>query len=294
MSITVTTVDGDVTLKEITDSYEEGIGGGGPWIREEYYCEDWDARYAVANAIMGVTTATVISDTISRSAPLQCPQSPNLWALDVGPIRGFGGFEINDGRPSYPAGAIIPVSFGRSPIPFEGADNTADPNNLHTPDGQAYPFCRFDLDTGTETYTIQGTEYMWYHASDASFRKKCGVDLLASVGVSTIVCTIMQVPFLPFARLITMKRQVNNATFLGHAAGYVLYENSRSSRTINSDGTYTQDLTLIFKVREFPWGTYLHPTPGVGFVKITTDGTSSGAGVHTAGDLTTLLYGVTL
>lgn len=299
MAITLATAVGNVTLKEMIDDYEKGIASQGPWIRKSYFLDDYGQANAAANALMGIAFSVGgITGTVNRSAPHQCPESTNLWALDVGPIRGFGAAAINAGTPTYPGGAIIPVTYGVSPVPFSGAaggENTADPYNMHTPDGQSYPFCRFDLDTGTETYSIPHTSFKWVDDATPANRLPTALDLTSSIGVSSIVCTIMQIPFLPFSRLITMKRMVNNATFLGFAAGYVLYENSRSSRTINSDGTYTQDLTLTFKVREVPWGTYLHPTPGTGFVAISHNGLSSSTQKpFTRGDLTPLLYGVTL
>jgi hypothetical protein len=298
MAITLPTSVGPVVLKEMFDDYEKGIGGQGPWIRKSYYINDYAKANAVANALLGITFSIGgINGTINRSAPHRCPESPNLWAMDVGPIRGFGAASINGGTPTYPGGATIGVTYGVSPVPFDGASggvNTGDPYNLMTPDNAAYPFMRFDLDTGTETYSIPDAKFLWVDDVTPANRLQTALDLTASVGVSTIVCTIMQIPFLPFYRLITMKRMVNNANFMGFAAGYVLYENSRSSRTVNSDGTYSQDLVLTFKVREFPWGTYAHPSKNLTFVAISHNGLSTGNGVYTRGDLTPLLYGVSL
>lgn len=299
MAITLATSVGTVTLKEMFDDYEKGLGGQGPWIRKSYFLDDYGQADATANALMGINFAVGgISGTINRSAPHRCPESDNLWALDVGPIRGFGAATIDGGSPTYPGGAIIPVTYGVSPVPFTGAEggvNTVDPYNYMTPDGQSYPFCRFDLDTGTETLSIPGTTYKWIDDATPANRLSCGQELSTSIGVSTIVCTIMSVPFIPFQRLILMKRRVNNATFFGFGAGYVLYENSRSTRTINSDGTWTQDLVLTFKVREYAWGTFLHPTPGKDFVGISHDGTSGSTHQpFTRDTLPQLLYGVTL
>lgn len=302
MAITIDTASGSVTLKEMYENYDKGIANGGPTIRKQYLC-DWDKGDSVANALMGITTNVGgLTGTILRQAPHHCPESPGLWAMDVGPIHGLGETSITGGRPTYQY-AIVPVTYGSPAINFGAAPgagggaiagNTADPYNLQTPDQQSYPFCKFDLETGTETYTLPETAYKWVDDSTPANRLPTSIQLNSEIGVSSIVCTIFSVPFLPFLRLITLKKRVNNATFFGFGAGYVLYENARSSRTWNSDGSMVQDLILNFKVREYPWNTFLHPTPGRGFIAISDDGLSTGNKPLKSDDLRPLIYGVSL
>ena len=59
-----------------------------------------------------------------------------------------------------------------------------------------------------------------------------------------------RVPYLPAAQIVTaMQNPLNNTTFLGVAAGHLLFAGCDNQMNAASDGTYTQSLTYVFDYR---------------------------------------------
>ena len=85
MSITVAVIEAE----ELLDGFDKGIDRG-PVVRKRYMVP-WADSDDFANAIMGITQAVGgTPGSIMRTYGHQCPESPNLTALAVGPIEGAG------------------------------------------------------------------------------------------------------------------------------------------------------------------------------------------------------------
>ena len=62
--------------------------------------------------------------------------------------------------------------------------------------------------------------------------------------------TLHRVPFINAAVYINAgKNPINNATFLGVPAGYLLFNGADTQMQASTDGTYTQEITLDYTAR---------------------------------------------
>lgn len=292
MSITISTSAGDVTADELFDGYSKGIAGG-PRV-EKKYLVPWDVSDAFANAIMGIENAVGnVAGTIYRTFGHQCPESPNLTALSVGPIEGCGVPIVDDGRPKW-EWAVVPVVYGVAVASFgTGGAGDPDPYNLFTPDGQAYPFCSFKITAASETLAARGGSLMY---AEGPLVMKPVQDSLVSVRLrtATIVCDVHRVPWLPTDAMLDLVNLVNDATFFGRPAGTIMYENGDSSREPSSEGVMATDIRLVFQYREKGWNSAPLPNDVTSFYRVSHDGTLTGRPPHALADLRPLLFGVTL
>jgi hypothetical protein len=173
-------------------------------------------------------------------------------------------------------------------------DNTADPFNQNTPDGQSYPFCSFRFSGGTEILVVPGKSYIFTGGPGAGTRKVEDSKFGIRIGVATIQATLHFVPFLPFQKLVTLRGKVNNATFLGCFAEQILFDEINSDETINTDGTRTQSLDYTFRYREPGWNVSMDYKDNNTFHGISSDGTSGGKVPYTPVDLRPLFFGCSL
>jgi hypothetical protein len=297
MSITITTAVGPVTAVEMFDGFRKGIDGqGGPQITKKYLV-DWSQSDAFLNALMGVSSVSGgVNGTIFRVSPHRCPESANLWCLSC-EAEGEGRPVINDGRPTW-SHAVVTAIYGVQPWGQLNNDNTADPQNLMTPDQQAYPFCTFKFQGGVEMLAVPGGGYKFAAGPNVG-GKVADSKILIRIGVASIVATVHFVPFLPFNSICSLRGKVNFATFLGQQRGTILFDEINSNQVINMDGTWTQDLEYTFRYRQVGWNTASDSgtasgTDPTNFYLITHDGTTGGHPPYSEADLRPLFFGCSL
>lgn len=291
MSITLA----GIAAEELYDGYSKGIPGGPPRVDKKYMVP-WADGNAFANALMGISNTSVagVAGTIFRTFGHQCPESPNLTVLSVGPIEGAGVPTVDDGRPAWEF-AIVPVVYGVSPIAFgSGGGGDPDPYNLFTPDGQAYEFCSFDIDYSSEAITIPKTAMK--RAEGPSGVINTTIDMLWTVRVATAVvaCTVHRVPWLPTDALLGLQQRINDATFMGRGAGTMLFDGAKTRIAYSSDGVRTVDIVEVFKYREKGWNKVPRPDDVTQWDLVTHNGDPAGRTLYEAADLRPLIFGVTL
>ncbi len=293
MAITITTPTGDITAKELIDGFSKGISPGGPVV-EKKYLVPWDQSDAFANAISGLTYGVGgVAGTIIRQAPHQCPESTNLYCLSVGPIEGWGAPTIDGGRPRYEQ-AIVPVHYGVPTFQLGGSLNTIDPYNQMNFSDDVYPYASQSIDYDSESYT---TKHEWKYAAGGSGVAGTPItdgNLTIDVPVATMAITLHRVPFMPKKDVFGLLKCVNSTGFLDEPAGTVLFHSLRTNLVLNSDGTSTLDLDLVFRWRRPGWNVIPHPTDGSTWIPFTHDGTSGGRKAYALRDLRAVLYGLSL
>jgi hypothetical protein len=296
MSLTVQTEVGPVVLKELYDGFQKGISGGGPWIREKYLCPDWSLADKVCNAALGLTYGVGgINGTIIRQAPIFHPASTNLFCMDVGPVEGFGSPIVNGGNVRYEQ-AIIPMSFGVPMFQLGGSLNTIDPYNNLNFTQDIYPFCTQSIDYDSEEYTMEG---YWRYASSApsavAGKIITGSHTTISLPVAAMTITVHRVPYWPGPLLFTLLKKVNLYQFFGQPTGTVLFDKVRTNRVVNSDGTQTLDVEMVFRWRRVPWYTVPDPSAPDNWITFSSDGSTLATKLaYEPKDLRPLVMGVDL
>jgi hypothetical protein len=281
MAITISTVDGAVELIEGAVDYEKSLPRDGPLIQRKFLCP-WAHSNAAANAIMGISSYT--GATIFRQLPLQCPESPNLYAAAVGVIEGYGAFALNDTTPTWEY-AVLPVTF--APLPYDpGADTQ------HSPDGQAYPFCSFSVKGTSQFYEMPDTSFLWAADAPAGLAgKPIGSKMGVHLPQLALQVKLHAVPFFPWLQFADLLGKVNDATFMGMDPELMLFEDYDTQMELQSDGTKTQEVTLNFSYRPKAWNTAPDPTDGATWHPIEGPG---GEKPYELANLKPLILGVTL
>ena len=231
--------------------FAKGIDQNGPFYRVEYDIGNWSDTDAFINALLGAATVTGgPGGTVVRISPHQHPLSPNLYCQSAEVVEGVGKPLTNvNGYPSYAEGAIIRAEY-RAPR----YDIVSNPNNSFDPSPTSpITYATQELDFGTETYTIANNQYLF--SSGPEVGKLLGIPARIQIPLTTMVLTFERLPYIPMVAARAKRGRVNSSTFLGAAAGLVLFEGCRSSRSFNTDGSIVQSIQMVFKERDAanPW-----------------------------------------
>jgi hypothetical protein len=229
--------------------FEKGIDANGPYYMVEYLLSAYSETDTFINALLGKTTlAGGSGGTINSFSPHQHPLSPNLYCQAAKVVDGLGGPSLNaDGYPYYAGGALIRAEY--RPLQW---DAIAQPEQSFDP-ATPIVWATQELDFGVEIMTVQNATYTF--SSGPQSGQTSGIPVAIKVPVTTMILTYEKLPYLPMAAARSLRYRVNSSTFLGSAAGLVLFEGCRTSRQFNSDGSVAQKVQLVFKERDgaYPW-----------------------------------------
>lgn len=233
MSITI----GGVSVEEMRDGFEENVSERGPGGTKKFLCA-WSGRYAVANALLGFSTGTGSGGPVVTVPPMSWPESPNMYVREI-KIEGKGKATQGAAQIQFTQ-AVITANYGASsgwsPLPLP---------NMSIDPSMPFTYATQEIDFGREMITIEKSAVVLANGHKLK-------DLPYAVPLPHAVLTIQlqRVPFLPAqAILVAMGKPLNNATFLGVQPGYLMFDGCKSHMEAMSDGSYSQNLTLVFKVR---------------------------------------------
>jgi hypothetical protein len=252
------------------DKMVKGVDGQGPYYQVSYYFTDWANSDQVANELMGYSSR--VGDVTVRHPPHQHPLSTNLLCDDV-QIEPVGRPTLNTvGLPSYTGGFLAHATY-RSP-PFNGYE-AQDPEKQHQIDPTAAPilYCTQELDFDSEELLYEGRSYVWDSDATGNYNgsplagQSTHLPIKVPVGITTMTLTYHELPYMPMATVRSLRNKVNSATFLGVAAGKLLFLGAKSTREVNRNGDIAQRVTLVFKERDYDWRSFLQPNL-IGFAKI--------------------------
>lgn len=237
------TINGVTCQEMVGDYHEEYDIQAGPSAQKKFLCP-WASRFVVAHGFLGLSSVSAPGSLITLLAPLAFPElsaeSSNtlasMYARNVS-IQGVGLPFQGTSNIAFPQ-AIITVTYGNFPWTFQGIDfNQLDPTH-------SYIFAEQHIDFSAEYITVPAGQGAY--AGGNPLNQDWG--FLSPLAEMTI--TLKQVPYLPAqATLAALQAPINNAPYLGVAAGYLMFGGGQDSRTKASDGTQTSDYTLQFKYR---------------------------------------------
>lgn len=228
-----------ISCQEIVRNYGESATLQGVGSRKGYLC-NWTDRFTVARGLLGFKTTTSVGGTISITAPSRHPELLNCYCTQVE-------FEPV-GTPSQGASQL---AFSQCIVwGIYGSMNftwgAGDPYQNIDPSTQ-FVYARQTLDIGTEVITIPGTKLKY--SGGGPLEQDYGLKL-ALVDMNI---TLYQVPYLPAQAIIPLAGAINSSTFLGVAAGYLLFNGIHNEMQVAVDGSYTQDISYSFTYRSQPW-----------------------------------------
>jgi len=128
-------------------------------------------------------------------------------------------------------------------LPGDPGFNQIDPNN-------PYVYAEQNITFSDEYITVQGSKVK-FATSGATVDQQWG--FLSPLLEMQI--TLKNVPYLPSTEIISaLQSPISSTTYLGVAAGFLMFKGGSNHQTRMSDGTFTQDVTYAFWYRPIaPW-----------------------------------------
>lgn len=181
--------------------------------------------------------------------PAPFPAVPQAFVTDV---------EVAPFPPDRPDGsAVQTLAGGTNAYPFAVVTATYriqfDDNNQSRDDLPQVPegtFLTYRGDLGSEYTSIPGRVWNWKVAGDPKLPADVNPGLL--VPTEDFTLTWHRVPRPPWDAIRDLRGTLNDATFLNHAAGTVLFLGARTERDFQLQDTGLWRLEYQFKVREVP------------------------------------------
>jgi hypothetical protein len=267
MSITI----GGALCEELVEGLQEGIDERGPFAAKKYLC-NWGDRYAVANGLLGLVTATGQAATFT--VPMRYPESANMFANRVVSIEGKGKPTQGARQLQFPY-AVVTASFG---IPaYQFLPTPAMSIDPQTP----FVYATQEIDIGLDSYTIPAS------AVQVSGGAPLAKDQTITYAKAEISLTMHRFPYDPSQDIFGMTGALNIVSFLGCEAGKVRFNGGKTSDTASSDGTFTKDVSLSFSYRKIArWDYRFHPNGTSGWVALQD---KSGNNIYTLADFNDLI-----
>jgi hypothetical protein len=270
-----------VPYSHTVESFQKGIDlKSGAWINAVYRIDDWADSDAFCRALLGITV--LAGGVVTRTTPHQSPLATALVCHKATVVAGLGNPVTNaDGYPDYDGGALVAAEYKPPEFDFSG---------LSYPDSQIDPttpilYCTQELDFTTQIFTLPDAKYK-YTASGLD----TDVPIKIEVPITIMSLTFHQLPYIPMTAVRALRGRVNSVTFLGAAAGLVLFKGARTSREFASDGSVSQRVQLVYEERDaaFPWN-YL-PSRTSPVFQAVDDGSAAHNKLFLTGDLNGTLF----
>lgn len=286
-----TGLPGGIPTANTIEYFEKGIDEQGPYYLVQYYINNWSDSDTFINALLGYTTNSGSgTGGVVKTSPHQYPLSKNLLCRRARAIAPGCAKLGSSGLPDFYGGALIQAEY-RAPL-WQAYPNTQEQIDPATP----LPFCTQELEHTVETYTVPGS--MMYYAGTTTLTNQ---PFRIRVPVTNLTLTFHLSPNLYIATnsVRAMRGYVNSTTFLGAAAGCVLFKGGRTTRNYDAAGNVVQDIVLTFAERSpgQPWNALPKPGNNIGAgpsgAWATVDAVSNGTSnpPYPSGDFNTFIYG---
>ncbi len=231
------TING-ILCDEIIPGYNESADQRGVSSRKGYLC-NWSDRFTVARGLLGLSSSTGVGGAITLTVPSPHPELYNCYCTSV-EFEGKGTPYQGATQLAYPK-VIVWATYGTLSYNWGPWQMNIDPA---TP----FLFAEQEIDVGVEVVTIPGQSLRFSGGTT-----KLDQDFGLRIPIVDLKITLHRVPYLPGQAIIAKAGAINDATYLGVAAGQLLFNGAHNRGQLMSDGVYTQDITYSFTARGYPW-----------------------------------------
>ena len=274
MAITI----GGVLCQELVEGQMEEFDIlQGPGQTKGYLC-NWTDRFTVAKGLLGLSSTTSIGGLINLLTPMQYPEMATSYVHHVS-MKGVG--PPTQGPIQFAFQQVkIMATYGCLPWSFAGV-SANDFNNQIDPE-HPYIWAEQNLSFGVEFITIPKSQ-VFYKSSG----KKCDQDFGFRSPLVNATISLKFVPYIPApAVLAATIAPVNSVTYLGVAAGYLMFNGVETHQARMSDGSMTQTADYSFSYRPIaPWD-YAYNGSIPGWDQIVN---SAGANIVQRSDISTVI-----
>ncbi len=239
-------INGVTCQEEVVDNSEAFDVMTGPQATKAFIC-DWNSRWQVIVGLLGLNSAVHIGGLITLNLPMRYPDfqqtAVSLYAASVA-IQGIGKPYQNTYSVGYTIARII-VNYRSFPWSFAGLGSN-DFNNQIDP-AHPYVYAEQNMSFTSEWITVPGKSVFW-----KSSGKPLGSEAPWGFRSPIVNFTIdlKYVPYIPAGAIIqATAAPINSATYLGAAAGQLLFNGAESHQARMSDGSLTQSVAYSFSYR---------------------------------------------
>lgn len=244
------TING-IVCQEIVDQFSEQFDLlNGPTAKKGFLC-NWGDRYTVAVGLLGLNYSQSIGVGITIHTPMPYPEISTMYANRI-EIEPKGPPTQGTHQLQYPQ-CIVWCYYQCLPWSFSGLDDPSGQNSLG-----AYIYAEQQMDSSVEWVSVPGR-----YTKFATGGKPTGSDYGFRLAIVEMLITIHRMPYLPSTQVLSLSGYINNQTFLGVKAGYLLFNGTRTHQTRSTDGTINTDVTYSFSARSQRWDYAYNPAkPG--------------------------------
>lgn len=238
---------GGVLCDEISAGYTEAADlGSGVTSTKGFLC-DWDDRFKVGRALLGYTSSAGKGKATSPGAAITFfypAAHPELYNCFVQSIR-FEGVGAPRQAP-YQGGftkCIVWANFGTMRFnPLGLAQNSFGDGN------HGFIYAEQKMSSSAEYVTVP-EKYTKFKTSG----KKTGGDQGIRLALIQLEITLHALPYMPDFIVQQKSGQINDAAYLGFAAGKLMFNGVTTQESANTDGSYTMEGTYSFTGRSQRW-----------------------------------------
>ena len=245
-----------IACEELVAGYREAADRRGVTSTKGFLC-DWADRFTVAQGLLGITSAAGIGGLITWTIPAAHPQLYNCYCVGVE-------FEPA-GIPTQGAAQItwtkckVWAHYGTISYNW-GPQMQIDPT---TP----FLWAEQEIDVGTEVVTVSGQKLKFAGGNPLDH------DWGIRIAIVDFKITLFQVPYLPGGTILSKAGAINDSTYLGVAAGQLLFNGAQNRGQLMNNGIYVQNITYSFTARQYPWD-YAYNGATNAWAKVVTSGGS--------------------
>ena len=247
------------------------------WLKDPSQLDDYIADLAGVSFDAGGSAVQGASQTFPGK-PWLVLSKADYEAMGDEKIGGgnFQGTVINE---TDAAGVAQPTNGYKFTLTYEtptfDQGSLPDPGNQDLPPLPTDTFLTVKIDLGMMVLATEKSAYEWVTTNDSG-SQALGVktEIAAFRPTETLTLTWHRVPFPPWTNIKTLRGKLNNAVFLGHFAGTVMFVGLVGSREFQVNGQRQWQLDYKFVIKEVPyqdpvlgeqfagWNEFLRKDPG--------------------------------
>lgn len=237
---------------------EFGLRGGADTLGHyemKPYAVPWAYRFDFMGQMYGLVKSEGVPNTgdylVFRNLPYPLPDMPGMYPRSATYVP-YAGLEW---------GQVAPILYSWAIVTIEYRSYQFDPNGASLNINQVYQnidpstpllWCRQSFHKSSEFIQVP-TRSLQYKSDSAVVPSPISI----KIQTAQIQLVFENLPYMPTSQLQIGSNVVNNAPFLSFPTGTVRFDSIETNETSMSDGTRTQQVTVMFEWRQYDWNMFL-------------------------------------